>query len=944
MLALTDNRDRIQHMKTQLAFGSLLLATSQLVAPAALAQAAGSGTTQTTPPSGGVTTPATQDEQRVPQDQTAPAQDQPQEEVDISAPGADYQDTGEIVVRGRFTPNVVRATPQVVSVLSTEDIARTGEGDIAGALQRVTGLSVVGNGFVYVRGLGDRYSSSMLNGSPLPSPEPLRRVVPLDIFPTNVIASALVQKSYSVNYPAEFGGGVINLTTRAVPKESFLQVGASYAYDTFTTGNLGYVHDGGEADWFGYDSGVRKVPQVIRDAGRNRTSVLPSGQILGLSNAPTTLVFENPNIPPNLNFETSFGGSTDIGDVRVGLIAAGGFSNSWRTRDAIQQYAIDNDGQLSKDFRTVTTDNRVVTNGLLGLGAEFGEHKVRWTNLYIHDTVKQTSLGAGGEGNNFDVINGNPAFRDQSTAWYERQLINSQLAGEFRFDELSLDVRAGYANTKRKAPYERSFRYQYLQSIFSTPVNDYINNLSTLTPATVAFSDLNEDLWSGQADLSYKFNTSFPLKASWGYYYSDTDRTSSRYQFQYFGPSGASLPLVLGQLRPDYLLSDDTILNGCIRFIPGYTDAGNCIELHNTSANAGAAEYSAGLRVQAGYLQIEAEPVENIRATVGIRYEDGEEKVDTSGLLNTRLENAYWLPAATLTWTVIPDLQVRFHGSKTIARPQFRELAPQLYTDFETSRQFFGNPLLNDSEMWNLEMRGEWFFARNQRITLAGFMKKIDRPIETVAFFPGGATTPQVGFSYAPSARLYGGEIEVLKYFPLESLGGSFFDSRRILVQANYTYTKSELDVGTQLVPSPLQGAVPTFVHANNLFVDGDPLVGQSDHLVNFQLGLEDTDSLSQLTFLVNYASKRVSNRGPVPPSGTGIPEPNIVENPGWRFDIVARQGITLGGVDFELKLEGRNLTGRKYEEYQIFPNGVRRDINTYALGRIFSVGLSATF
>ncbi len=918
-------------MRTQLAFGSLLLATSQLVAPAALAQVAGSGPTQSAPPSGAVTTPTTD------------AEPQAQESVDISAPGVDYEDTGEIVVQGRNIPNVVRATPQVVSVLSTEDIARTGEGDIAGALQRVTGLSVVGNGFVYVRGLGDRYSSSMLNGSPLPSPEPLRRVVPLDIFPTNVIASSLVQKSYSVNYPAEFGGGVINLTTRAVPSKPFFQAGASIGFDTFTTSNLGYVYDGGNMDWFGYDSGERKVPQVILDAGRNRTGVLPSSAILGLNNAQTSLVFQNPHLPPNLSFETSWGSSLDVGDVRFGLIAAAGLNNSWRTRDAINQFAVDNDGGLSRDFHTITTDNRAVFNALVGLGAEFGEHKVRWTTLYIHDTVKQAAIGTGGEGNNFDVINGHQAFYDQNTAWYERQLINSQLAGEFKFNDLSVDLRGGYANTTRKAPYERSFRYQYLASIFNTPVDDYINNLGTQTPATVAFSDLNEDLWSGQADLSYKLDIGFPLTLSTGYYYSDTTRDSSRYQFQYFGPSGAALPLILGQLRPDYLLSDDTILNGCVRFIPGYTNAGNCIEVHNTTASAGAAEYSAGLKVQAGYVQAELSPLDDIRATFGLRYEDGKERVDTSGLLNTRLDNGYWLPAATITWNVIPDLQVRFHGSKTIARPQFRELAPQLFTDFETSRQFFGNPLLGDSTMINLEMRGEWFFDRGQRVTAAAFMKKIDKPIETVGFFPGGSNTPQVGFSYAPSAILYGGEIEALKYFPLDTLGG-FFDTRRLLVQANYTYTRSQLRVGNQLVPSPLQGAVPTYVNANNLFVDGDPLVGQSDHLVNLQLGIEDTSQLSQLTFLVNYASKRVTNRGPVPPTGTGVPEPNVFEYPGWRFDVVVRQGVTLAGVDFELKFEGRNLTRRKYEEYQIFPNGVRRDVNTYDVGSIYTIGLSLAF
>ncbi len=920
-------------MRTQLAFGSLLLATSTLVAPAALAQVTGA---PSTPPAGSVVVPAT------PQEQTP---ESTEEQVETSTPGAELNDTQDIVVVGRNVPNVVRATPQVVSVLSTEDIARTGEGDIAGALQRVTGLSVVGNGFVFVRGLGDRYSSSLLNGSPLPSPEPLRRVVPLDIFPTNVIASALVQKSYSVNYPGEFGGGVINLTTRAVPKERFFQMGASFGWDTFTTDNHGYTYDGGRADWFGYDSGERKVPKFILDAGRNRTSTLKSSEITGLTNAQTTLVFDHPHIPPNLSFETSLGGSADVGDVRVGLIAAGGLNNSWRTRDAIQQYSIDNDGGLSRDFHMITTDNRVIVNGLVGLGAEFGEHKVRWTNLYIHDTVKQASIGVGGEGNNFDVINGNQPFYDQNTAWYERQLINTQLAGEFHFDDLTLDVRGGYANTKRKAPYERHFRYQYLESIYSTPVNDYVNTLSTNTPATIAFSDLNEDLWSGQADLSYKLNIAFPMTVSWGYYYSDADRTSSRYQFQYFGPNGSSLPLVLGQLRPDYLLSDDTILNGCTRFIDGYTDAGNCIELRNTTANAGAAEYQAGLKVQAGYIQTEMEPVDRIRATLGVRLADGREPVTTSGLLNTRLNNAYRLPAATITWSAVPDLQIRFHGSKTIARPQFRELAPQLYTDYESNRQFFGNPLLNDSKLYNLEMRAEWFYAPQQRVTLAAFMKKIDKPIETVAFFPGGATTPQVGFSYAPSARLYGAEIDAVKYINLDGIGdGPFWSGRRLMLQANYTYTKSELQVTDELVPSPLQGAVATYVKASNLFVDGDPLVGQSDHIANFQLGLEDRDALSQLTFLVNYASERVTNRGPVPPSGDGIPEPNIVENPGWRFDIVMRQGFKLVGTDFELKIEARNLTAQKYQEYQIFPNGVRREVNTYDLGRMFSIGLSATF
>ena len=158
--------------------------------------------------------------------------------VDVAMPG--------ITVTGIRERNIQRATNEVVSVLSTDDIARTGEGDIAGALSRVTGLSLVGNGFVFVRGLGDRYSLALLNGSPLPSPEPMRRAVPLDLFPTNVIASSLVQKTYSPTFTGEFGGGVINLTTISSPKTPFFSASVGMSGDTETTRNLGYDYYGGK--------------------------------------------------------------------------------------------------------------------------------------------------------------------------------------------------------------------------------------------------------------------------------------------------------------------------------------------------------------------------------------------------------------------------------------------------------------------------------------------------------------------------------------------------------------------------------------------------------------------------------------------------------------------------------------------------------------------------
>ena len=890
-------------MKNQLAFASLLAVTSCLVAPAALAQTA----VDTTPPA--ASPPAAT--------QTAPEQAPEQQDVEISAPGAG-SDPEDIVVIGRNIPNVVRSTPQVISVLSTEDIARTGEGDIAGALQRVTGLSVVGNGYVYVRGLGDRYSLSLLNGLPLPSPEPLRRVVPLDIFPTSVVGSALVQKTFSANYPGEFGGGVINLTTTAVPEKSFFSMGGSVGFDTETTSELGYTYDGGSHDWLGYDSGERNTPGFILKAGADRTTV-PTSQAVNLTNAETSVLFENYHIPPNFSGETSFGTSTDIGGTRLGVIAGAGISNTWRTRDAVSGVR----SIPSTTFRRVTTDHRALVNGLLGLGAEFGEHRIRFTNVYIHDTLKQGRLGAGTAENFESPINGHAPVMEQNTNWFERQLFTSQLVGEFDFGDLDVDVRGAYANTKRKSPYERAFRYLYDASI-----NDYRNTLNGGSSATVAFSDLNEDLWAGGIDLAYELNLGRPFSLQAGYAYQDTDRTSYRYTFDYVLPGGTALPDPYSQMRPDYLLSD-------------YTLQANGIVLRPSTTSQGARAYGAELTVHAGYAQLEGEIADGMRATAGVRYETADQTVvPTDNQPATVLSNDYWLPAATLTWNFAPDMQWRLNASKTIARPQFRELAPQQYLDFDSDRVFYGNPFLTDSKLTNLEARYEWFFGKDQRITAAGFFKKIDDPIETVSFQVAGSNTTQINFANAPEAQLYGGEIELQKYVPLDFINNDLFTTRRLVLIANYTYTHSEVFAGNELIRDPINPASVTRP-ANQVFVSGQPLVGQSDHLVNLQLGIEDTQKLSQLTFLFNYASDRIVARGLL--SGGGLPP--IVERPGVRLDFVLRQGFNVLGGEWEFKLEGRNLTGTRFVEFQDYggTTGIA-DTNSYDQGRIFTIGLSTKF
>lgn len=889
-----------------------LLFTSALTCPTlAFAQDAA--------PSAGADTPAPTE------DETEPTE----EDLDISVPG------GEIIVTGRANRNPEQASTQVLSVLSSAEIARTGEGNIAGALQRVTGLSLVGNGFVYVRGLGDRYSLALLNGSPLPSPEPLRRVVPLDLFPTGVIASSLVQKSYSVNYPGEFGGGVINLTTKAVPRDAFLTIGVGISGDSITSGYTGLTYYGSSTDWSGYDNGNRDIApslQAFFDSGERISSGTVDTAAIAreLVTGRNAVVQRWSDIPFNYSANISAGKSWPVGDGDFGVVAGGGFSSKWKTSQPHQQTSLSADlSTIESDFTTTKTDQRVVVNGLLGLGYEFGENAVRWTNLYIHDTIKQARLAFGQRPSQ----NGLADFVQQRTGWYERQLIDTQLVGEFELtDALSLDLRGGYANSKREAPYELSFEYIRTNAAADPFGQYFVNRLNNGNGGNggITFSDLDEDLWSGGADVSYDLTGEITVTV--GGAYTDTHREVSRRDFLFLAPNqfqgNSQVITAIGLLRPDLLvnaLTDPVFLQ--------YSDGLEMIE-----TDEGNPAFAADLVIKAGYGKATWQITDALSVDLGVRYEDAEQTVAPiqvftdpgAASATTTLDNSYWLPGGTLTYEIRPGMQVRFSASKTIARPQFRELINQPYYDPDTSRPYRGNPLLTDSELLNGEARFEYYFARDERVSLAGFYKKIDNPIE--AFIAGIDLT--TSYANAPEAELYGAEFDLQKYFDLGNWWGEGF--RRLLIVGNYTYTKSELKVGPDDVVN-FFGAASTI--ASDYFRDGVPLTGQSDHIANLQFGIENDDRLSQQTFLLSYASERVISRGL---NGTP-PQPDVIERPGWQLDFVMREGFDILGQELEFKAEVRNILGTDHLEYQDSGDN-RIDVNSYREGTRFGVSLSANF
>lgn len=834
---------------------------------------------------------------------------------------------GDIVVLGRNIPEPNRQSAEVAAFLTSEDLQRTGDSTAAAALTRVTGLSIVDGRFVYVRGLGERYSSALLNGSPLPSPEPLQRVVPLDLFPSSILAGVTVQKSYSPNYPGEFGGGVIDLRTVDAPAEPFLTFKPGVGGNTETTARDNLVYYGSDSDWTGFDDDTRKVPGPIDLAFRTGKQINLANfsasevQAMGRSlvNAPLRLMQRQQTpVDGSLELAGGFRTPTEIGD--MGVIAVAGYDNSWRTRQAIQEKSqFEGDILIPRSTKDVESNqNDVRLNFLGGLSLTTDDHEVKWTNLYVRTTTKRARISSGPD---FDA--GDSIIRNDYTEWFVRQLFTSQLAGEHYFGAegaWKLDWRAAYAKTSRDAPYESRFQYG---------VDGQDRFIHNVQGNQISFSELDDEVWSGGADLAYKLPMAAGREAtiSVGASTLDNTRSAERHDLQFEAVNG--LTDSQRRARIDYLFSDFNINPWTL-------------QLREVAGSNGANAYDADLKVNAIYAMVDAEFVPTVRTTFGVRFEDGQQSVTPRDLFGgassyeaTEIKEQYWLPSFTATWNFTEDQQLRFGASKTIGRPQFRELAPQAYTDPESDRVFIGNPYLTDTEILNLDARWEWYFGRQQFVTAGVFYKKLDKPVEAMIVDVGNQR--QQSFLNAPEATVMGVEAEVKKYFEFADQA-AFISNKRWLVQANYTWSDSEISVGENDTVITLSGAgAPQPARA--FLQDGSRLQGQSEHVANLQLGWEDDTARSQATLILNYVSERITARG------AGLyeaREPDYLQEPAAFLDFVYRKDFTVKGRDLGFAFELRNLLGTGFEEYQELGNKIR--INKYDLGQSVSVSLTARF
>ncbi|MBB5207512.1 TonB-dependent receptor [Chiayiivirga flava] len=760
-----------------------------------------------------------------------------------------------------------RDTAQVIDTLSIDQISRAGDSDAATALKRVTGLSLVDDKFIYVRGLGERYSSVLLNGAQIPSPDPTRRVVPLDLFPSDILSAIAVQKTYSPDMPGEFGGGTVQLRTRGVPDAFLLRASGTLGYVDGTTGEDGLRSVGGGRDWLGRDDGFRDAPD-----GLFQRPLPPRGSdalaALGRDIAGKGLGVGRKEIGPDTGFGVSVGNRFGDDDFALGFLSAVRYAQNWDQREEHRrEFSTDATGTLTarEDYIRERTE-RVIDSGLfLAAGADIGsEHHLTATAMQLRQTEAEDAIDEGLRSNG-------SVQRSTRIEWTENELTTLQLGGEHTLPAAGdLGIFWQYTDSRatRDLPLGRAYRYG------QNGAGEFVYTASF--PPQVRYEFLDDNADEAQFGLRYPFTLGDErtLTLDLGGSRVRRDRASEiwRYSFRNLvAAPGGEVPI-------------DDIIN------PGAIDSGT-IELIGVS-NA-TDFYTADQSLDALYLNGDLQ-LGDWRINLGARQEDNTQRVITQNpfLPGTPpvvagIDGNDLLPSAAITWAYSESAQWRLGYNETVSRPEFRELSTAPYDDPLLDISVVGNPDLVQTDIRSVDLRWEYYFNDLESVSIALFSKQFDNPIELVRT-PG--SNDLLSLRNADSADSRGIEFDIsrsLGYFEEatwlpESWRRSFWQD--LSVSANYAWIDSEVDLGD---------AVGIQTSARR------PLQGQSKYLANVALSWFDPEGRGDATLLYNVAGERVTRAGQ-----SGLPDE--YEQPFHQLDFTWSRTLPWDGWKAKLRL--RNL------------------------------------
>lgn len=834
-------------------------------------------------------------------------------------------DVEEITVQGVYIPDEKRATSEISNILDSEAFALSGDGDVASAVQRLPGISRTREGYVFVRGLGDRYSSTLLNNSAIPSTDPLKRIVPLDIFPTSLISSVLVQKTFSPEYPADFGGGVIDLRTKAVPDDFVLEFGISGTYNTEATGKTGLSYDGTSSEIFGYGGSRRNIPtEILQDV--TLESLTPAELEAAGEALPNIWSIDSEPLYPGAGFNFVWGNRYDVGDNSAfGFYAALTYGVNQRHREGVRRTVTASnagpvirsnvapevcdlpnfEGEDVRDCGLRQSNLDVSLNGIISLGYEFNnDHSVNFTTTVLRDSTKRSLIEKG-------LFSGEEDLRTRSFIdWIESQVWTNQLTGEHyvnlfgdsdTFQTTEINWRANISRSDRDVPLRRTTVYEYNDNFDADLILPRPDSNSTV------YNALDEETKEFGLDIVQPvYIGGFLADILAGFTYQEKERSFGLVRYNMAFPAGISTDL--RQLAPEIIFGPANIGPGQITLTETF-DASDF--------------YTSDYENIQPYLGADVEISPKLRFRFGMRYEESTQVVNTNERTGEQLpvqvtqRGEFWLPAATLTYEIVDNMQLRFAFSQTINRPDARELATARFLDDERNITFQGNPNLRIAEINNFDVRFEWYFAPGESLTVGAFYKDFTNPIEQSASALGEDRL------YSPvnaeSAELKGIEVEVEKIlFFQDWFGWDWLGSREMFIRANGSYIDSETVTAEENL-----GFV---TNATRRFQ------GQSEWLGNLQFGWRDYERGENFAVILNYTGERQNFVGL-------FGADDEFERPPVMLNLAYSKEFELGDNILELSLEAENLLE---DEVEFVQDGII--VEGYEIGRTFSIGLTYKF
>ncbi len=813
----------------------------------------------------------------------------------------------------------------VANILGSEELSKKGDSDAAAALKRVTGVTLVDGRNIYVRGLGERYSNVELNSLPLPSPNPLKRTVPLDIFPSSVIGSMKVQKSASADIPSSFGGGYIDIRTKEKFDEDFIKISLEGKLNNYT-GEATVDSLGSGSDWTGYDYSFRSIPQAILDATEvkvgERTPTFTTRDFTPEELSAYTRMYINRfyNVYES-TLLPGFGGSIegakkfDINEDHH-LTIYGNYSYS---QDRVYRpeeffgYDYDADGnQIPEPTKYGTIDQTTMDishGGILNIGYNYLDVlTLKYTKLYTNNAVKTTRVTDGIIGSNYSHMT------YYNLNWEQREMNVDQISGDFDYKLLDMDSNFNFGLQRSTAEFYQPNNYQYIY-ITEGDVTFNDNTQSNHLANRVTSDDTLDALYLKNKHEIEIFNPDEYIE--YGINISSKERISR--QRKYYLDKTNNLAVTDRELFSDI----DTIYSNYV--IPDYPYDYRLFQI----ATLFKAEDSFNGYVDetSPYISWMSRPREDVEMVWGLRYVNLEQKIDQFKLDKSNPDfsqrnNVILVPQTLKVDDYFPSLSIKYKhddnnifdlaASKTYIMPDMREFTEGEYFHPFDVATIVGNTELVNTIIYNFDLKYSHFFSENENVKLGLFYKYMDKPIEDV--MRPSTSLPIYSFDNTDSATLYGFEIDGRKNLDFINPKWSNY-----YFSGNFSYNYSEVSL--------------TEEQKETFTSDTRDLQGLSPYVVNFTFGYEN-DNRSALLNL-NHMAERIRKVGVIDGPNKELDQ---YEAPATLLDFVWIEKFNYG-YDFETRVKAGNLLDEEVVWRQ--GDGITRKFKN---GRTLSLKVSAKF